>query len=136
MESSKKIALVAHLSKNADLQAWAKYSRDLLERHTLFATGTTVQVSELEFRITVHRLMSGPLGGDRQIGAIIAGEELDFLIFFRDPLELPPHDPDVKVLLRMAVEWNIPAACNPASADFMISSPLMERTFSGWYPTI
>jgi methylglyoxal synthase len=134
MESSKKIALVAHDNKKADLLAWAKYNRDLLERHTLFATGTTGRVFEMELRLTVNRLMSGPLGGDQQIGAMIAKEELDFLIFFWDPLEPQPHDPDVKALLRMAVVWNIPTACNRASADFMISSPLMDRVYQRLVP--
>lgn len=134
MESSKRIALVAHDNRKADLLAWAKYNRDLLERHTLFATGTTGSVFELELGLRVHKLMSGPLGGDQQIGARIATGELDFLIFFWDPLEPQPHDPDVKALLRMAVVWNIPTACNRASADFMISSPLMDRNYPRLVP--
>jgi methylglyoxal synthase len=130
MEPSKNIALVAHDNKKADLLEWAKFNRDLLEKHTLYATGTTGGVFERELHLEVHKLMSGPLGGDQQIGARIASGEIDFLIFFWDPLEPQPHDPDVKALLRMAVVWNIPTACNRASADFMISSPLMDRDYN------
>ncbi|NTV05935.1 MAG: methylglyoxal synthase [Chlorobiaceae bacterium] len=130
MEPSKNIALVAHDNKKADLLEWAKFNRDLLEKHTLYATGTTGGVFERELGLEVHKLMSGPLGGDQQIGARIASGEIDFLIFFWDPLEPQPHDPDVKALLRMAVVWNIPTACNRASADFMISSPLMDRDYN------
>lgn len=134
MEAAKRIALVAHDNKKADLLAWAKFNRDLLEHHTLYATGTTGGVFERELGLTVHKLMSGPLGGDQQIGARIAGSEIDFLIFFWDPLEPQPHDPDVKALLRMAVVWNIPTACNRATADFMISSPLMDRDYNRQVP--
>ncbi|TCD48339.1 methylglyoxal synthase [Chlorobium sp. N1] len=134
MECSKKIALVAHDNKKADLLAWAKYNRDLLDRHTLFATGTTGSVFELELGLKVEKLMSGPLGGDQQIGARIATGELDFLIFFWDPLEPQPHDPDVKALLRMAVVWNIPTASNRASADFMISSRLIDHRYPRLVP--
>ena len=108
---------------------WAKFNRDLLAHHDVYATGTTGALLERELGFTINRLQSGPLGGDQQIGARIVENEIDFLIFFWDPLEPLPHDPDVKALLRMAVVWNIPIACNRASADFMISSPLMDGEY-------
>ena len=134
MDHDKKIALVAHDNKKRDLLEWAKFNRDLLAHHEVYATGTTGEVLERELGFTIHRLQSGPLGGDQQIGAKIADNEIDFLIFFWDPLEPMPHDPDVKALLRMAVVWNIPIACNRASADFMISSPLMDGEYNRLVP--
>ena len=134
MENNKKIALVAHDNKKLDLLEWAKYNRDLLANHKVYATGTTGKVLEQELRFEILRLQSGPLGGDQQIGAKIVDGEIDFLIFFWDPLEPMPHDPDVKALLRMAVVWNIPIACNRASADFMISSPLMNGEYDRLLP--
>ena len=134
MEHDKKIALVAHDNKKQDLVEWAKYNRDLLAHHDVYATGTTGQVLERELGFEITKLQSGPLGGDQQIGAKIASGEIDFLIFFWDPLEPMPHDPDVKALLRMAVVWNIPIACNRASADFMISSPLMDGEYDRLVP--
>ena len=129
MEHDKKIALVAHDNKKRDLVEWAKYNQVLLAHHKIFATGTTGEILERELGLEVNKLQSGPLGGDLQIGARITDNEIDFLIFFWDPLEPQPHDPDVKALLRMAVVWNIPIACNRASADFMISSPLMDGDY-------
>lgn len=134
MEQDKKIALVAHDNKKGDLLEWAKYNRTLLSHHDLYATGTTGTALEREIGLEINRLQSGPLGGDQQIGAKIAENEIDFLIFFWDPLEPQPHDPDVKALLRMAVVWNIPIACNRASADFMISSPLMDAEYHRLVP--
>ena len=134
MELDKKIALVAHDNKKGDLVEWAKYNRVLLAHHRLYATGTTGEILEHELGVTINKLQSGPLGGDQQIGAKIADSEIDFLIFFWDPLEPQPHDPDVKALLRMAVVWNIPIACNRATADFMISSPLMDEEYNRLLP--
>jgi len=134
MEHDKKIALVAHDNKKRDLVEWAKFNRDLLAHHQILATGTTGKILEQELGLKIIRLKSGPLGGDQQIGARIVDNKVDFLIFFWDPLEPQPHDPDVKALLRMAVVWNIPTACNRASADFMISSPLMDKPYDRLVP--
>ena len=134
MGLNKKIALVAHDNKKRDLVEWAKYNRDLLAHHKVYATGTTGGVLEKELAFSIHRLESGPLGGDQQIGSKIVDGEIDFLIFFWDPLEPQPHDPDVKALLRLAVVWNIPAACNRATADYMISSPLMSSDYERLVP--
>jgi len=134
MERNKKIALVAHDNKKRDLLEWAKFNKVLLAHHKLFATGTTGGILGKELGLKINRLQSGPLGGDLQIGAKIAESEIDFLIFFWDPLEPQPHDPDVKALLGMAVVWNIPIACNRASADFMISSHLMDEDYDRLVP--
>lgn len=134
MMSRKKIALIAHDNRKRDLLEWAKYNRDLLARHTVYATGTTGKILELELGFPIINLQSGPLGGDQQIGGKIAEGEVDFLIFFWDPLQPMPHDPDVKALLRLAVVWNIPIACNRASADFVISSPLMVDEYDRLVP--
>ena len=134
MELNKKIALVAHDYKKRDLVEWAKFNRDLLAHHKVYATGTTGLLLEKELKFPINKLQSGPLGGDQQIGSKIVDGEIDFLIFFWDPLEPQPHDPDVKALLRMAVVWNIPIACDRASADFMISSPLMDKLYSRIVP--
>jgi methylglyoxal synthase len=134
MEHDKKIALVAHDNKKLDLVEWAKFNRDLLAHHTVYATGTTGTMLERELGFEIIKLHSGPLGGDQQIGAKITEGEIDFVIFFWDPLEPMPHDPDVKALLRMAVVWNIPIACNRATADFMISSPLMDGEYDRLVP--
>jgi methylglyoxal synthase len=134
MGRKKKIALVAHDHKKKDILEWAKYNRDLLAHHTLFATGTTGALIEENLKMPVSRLQSGPLGGDQQVGAKIAEGTIDFLIFFWDPLEPAPHDPDVKALLRIAVVWNIPVACDRSSADFIISSPLMDTVYERRLP--
>jgi methylglyoxal synthase len=135
MRRRKAIALVAHDNKKADLLEWARYNRGSLEQHDLYGTGTTGKmVAEALGELKVKRLLSGPLGGDQQIGAMIAAGELDALIFFWDPLEPQPHDPDVKALLRIAVLYNIPTACNRASADFVISSPLILEEYERIVP--
>ncbi len=129
-----RIALVAHDNKKRDLLEWAKFNKGTLSEHILYATGTTGRLLEQELAVEVIKLQSGPLGGDQQIGAKIVDGEIDFLIFFWDPLEPMPHDPDVKALLRIAMVWNIPVACNRASADLMISSPLMASEYQRQRP--
>jgi methylglyoxal synthase len=134
MGKNKKIALVAHDRKKRDLVEWAKFNRDLLAHHKVYATGTTGTLLEKELGFPIIKLQSGPLGGDQQIGSKIVDGDIDFLIFFWDPLEPQPHDPDVKALLRMAVVWNVPVACDRSSADFMISSPLMDSKYERLVP--
>jgi methylglyoxal synthase len=129
MEKKKRIALVAHDNTKSDMVDWAKDNKQRLAHHELFATGSTGEQLEDALENEIHTLTSGPLGGDQQIGAKITEGEIDFLIFFWDPLTSLPHDPDVRALLRMAVLWNIPVACDRASADFMITSPLMEEEY-------
>jgi methylglyoxal synthase len=122
----RRIALVAHDGRKQDMREWAEFNRDLLACHQLCATGSTGRMLSEELGLPVTRFHSGPLGGDQQIGARVADGGIDVLIFFWDPLEPHPHDHDVKALLRVAVLWNIPVACNRATADFLISSPLMS----------
>jgi methylglyoxal synthase len=119
-----RIALVAHDNKKADLIEWAQFNRGSLSRHDLVATGTTGLLLHEQVGLDVKRMQSGPLGGDMQIGALITEGDIDLLIFFWDPLEPQPHDPDVRALLRIAVVYNTPTACNRATADFLISSPM------------
>jgi methylglyoxal synthase len=130
LDPRKTIGLVAHDNKKADLVEWCRWNRAFLVQHDLVATGTTGTLLERELDHPVRRLQSGPLGGDQQLGALIAQGEIDFLVFFWDPLEAQPHDPDVKALIRLAVVWNIPVACNRATADFLISSPLMTSSYA------
>jgi methylglyoxal synthase len=136
LPQTKKIALIAHDHKKSDLVEWARFNRGTLIKHELFATGTTGRVLEEVLGAQVRRLQSGPIGGDQQIGAMIVDGQIDFLIFFWDPLEAQPHDPDVKALLRLAVVWNIPVACDQSSADFMFSSPLMLTDYVRFVPDI
>jgi methylglyoxal synthase len=130
----KRIGLVAHDNKKPDLVQWAMFNRQILLKHDLIATGTTGTLLEENLGVGIHKLHSGPLGGDQQLGALIAEGTIDFLVFFWDPLEQQPHDPDVKALLRIAIVWNIPVACNRASADLMVSSPLMTSDYERQMP--
>ena len=134
LEPKKHIAVVAHDNKKKDLIEWALWNKASLMDHIVYATGTTGRLLEENLGIEVICFQSGPLGGDQQIGAKIAEGEIDFLIFFWDPLEPQPHDTDVKALLRLAVVWNIPVACNRATADFIISSPLMTSAYQRQTP--
>jgi methylglyoxal synthase len=134
MRQRKRIALVAHDGQKQSLVEWAKYNRGTLSGHEIWATGTTGRLIEGVLDMPVRKLQSGPLGGDQQVGAMIVEGNIDFLIFFWDPLEPQPHDPDVKALLRMAVVWNVPVACDRATADFIISSPLMHTSYERLVP--
>ncbi|CAL1521118.1 methylglyoxal synthase [Chitinophaga sp. MM2321] len=129
LKARKRIALIAHDHKKAELIEWAIYNKTVLSRHELYATGTTGKLIEEALDVSVRKLLSGPLGGDQQIGALIAEGALDVIIFFWDPMEALPHDPDIKALLRLGVVWNIPIACNRASADFLLTSPLMHQDY-------
>ena len=135
MARRKRIALIAHDNRKRHLLEWARYNVGTLARHELFATGTTGHLLSAELGLEVSRFLSGPLGGDQQVGAAIAEGRIDFVIFFWDPLEPHPHDVDVKALLRIAVVYNTPIACNRASADFMLSSSLMEKEYARIIPT-
>lgn len=130
--ASMKIGLVAHDAKKGELLEWCAFNRGTLSQHDLCATGTTGTLIEAELFLKVTKLLSGPKGGDQQIGALIATQKLDVLIFFWDPETPAPHDPDVKALLRLSTLWNVPTACNVGTADMLISSPLFH---SSWEPT-
>lgn len=129
MGPSKRVALIAHDNCKSGLLEWARYNRDTLSRHELFATGTTGRLLSAELGLSITCFLSGPLGGDQQVGAAIVEGRIDFVIFFWDPLEPQPHDVDVKALLRIAVVHNVPIACNRATADFLLSSPLMHGDY-------
>lgn len=134
IHQKKRIALVAHDNMKQDLLEWAEWNKSLLINHELYATGTTGKLLENVLQTPIHKLQSGPLGGDQQVGAMISEGTLDLLIFFWDPLAPQPHDTDVKALLRIAVVWNIPVACDRASADFMISSTCMVGEYKRLVP--
>ena len=129
MGARKRVALIAHDHCKSDLLDWARFNQGTLLQHELFGTGTTGALLMSELGLPVTRFLSGPLGGDQQVGAAIVDRRIDFVIFFWDPLEPQPHDVDVKALLRVAVVHNVPIACNRATADFLLSSPLMDRTY-------
>ena len=125
----KRIALVAHDSRKKDMVDWARYNRHLLETRELFATGTTGTILEKELGFDLFKFKSGPLGGDQQIGARIAEHEIDIVIFLWDPMQAHPHEPDIHALQRIATVYNIVLACDRSTADFVISSPLMDEPY-------
>ncbi|MBK9518909.1 MAG: methylglyoxal synthase [Anaeromyxobacter sp.] len=129
MRERKHVVLIAHDSRKPDLLAWVEYNKEVLREHHLFGTGTTGGLVAAATGLPVTRFRSGPLGGDQQVGAKIAEGDLDVLIFFWDPLEPQPHDPDVKALLRLAVLYNIPTACNRSTADFLVAAPLFHEPY-------
>jgi methylglyoxal synthase len=134
LEKRKNIALVAHDNKKKDLIDWAVYNKEALSKHSLIATGTTGKLVEQSLGQPVKKLLSGPLGGDQQIGAMIATGDIDVIFFFFDPMEAQPHDSDVKALLRLAVAWNLPMACDRSTADFLMTSRFMQEVYENKLP--
>lgn len=131
---TKRIALVAHDKRKNELLAWAQKNKEQLRRHSLVGTGSTATLIETGIALPVEKLITGPLGGDQQLGAMIAQGQMDLIIFFWDPLEAQPHDSDVKALIRLAVAWNIIIACNTTTADFILASPLMNVDYPAAIP--
>lgn len=127
MPNQKRIALIAHDNMKPDLLAWTQLNKETLIQHELYATGTTGHILEDTLQTPIKKFVSGPLGGDQQIGAMITEQKIDMIVFFWDPFEPMPHDTDVKALLRIAAVWNVAVACNRTSADFILSSPLMTQ---------
>jgi methylglyoxal synthase len=134
IKERKRIALVAHDNQKKEIIEWAVYNKTLLSHHQLLSTGTTGKLLEESLGMPIQILLSGPLGGDQQIGAMIAEGEIDILIFFWDPMEAQPHDSDVKALLRLGVAWNILLACDRATADFILTSPMMQEKYETILP--
>ena len=130
MDAAKRIALIAHDQMKSSLVDWCKKNYEVLSHHFLCGTGTTAKMIAEQSGLPVKGYLSGPLGGDQQIGAKVAQGEIDIIIFFSDPLTAQPHDPDVKALLRIAQVYNIPIANNLATADYLISSPLFSRAYT------
>src|SRR5689334_19546832 len=134
LDIRKRIALVAHDNKKSEMVEWAIYNKTVLSRHRLYATGTTGTLLEEALDQSISKFLSGPLGGDLQVGSKIAEGKIDVLIFFWDPMEAQPHDPDIKALLRLAVVCNIPVACDKATADYIFTSPLMNQEYESVLP--
>lgn len=134
LKARKRVALIAHDHKKSELIEWAVYNKAVLTRHELYATGTTGRLLEERLDVPVRKMLSGPLGGDQQIGAMVAEGTIDAIIFFWDPMEALPHDPDIKALLRLCAVWNIPMACNRSTADFLLTSPLMHQEYEAILP--
>jgi methylglyoxal synthase len=136
IQSSKRVALVAHDKRKDELVQWAAKNKEELARHQLVGTGTTAKLIGDELGLPVEKLITGPLGGDQQLGSMIAQGKMDLVIFFWDPLEAQPHDSDVKALIRLAVAWNIIIACNTTTADFILASPLMQKPYTAALPEV
>jgi methylglyoxal synthase len=134
IHARKRIALIAHDNKKQEIIEWANFNKENLRKHALVATGTTGRLLEDALDHHVQCLLSGPLGGDQQIGAMIAEGKIDVMIFFWDPMQAQPHDPDIKALLRLGVVWNIPMACDRATADFIMTSPMMHTEYEAMVP--
>jgi methylglyoxal synthase len=134
LQERKRIALVAHDAKKKELIDWAVEHKVILARHELVATGTTGKLLEDQLDRPVRKMLSGPLGGDQQIGSMIATGDIDIMIFFWDPMEAQPHDSDVKALLRVAIAWNCLVACDKSTADFILTSPLMLQEYDVQIP--